>query len=55
MTEGSAKMADSRGPEMGCASLNGERDIEMDEGELDTVGDDWVEAVDEDKGLDRVD
>ena len=37
MTEGSAKMADSRGPEMGCASLNGERAMEVDEGELDRV------------------
>lgn len=30
-------MADSRGPEMGCASLNGEMVMWVDEGDSDTV------------------
>lgn len=51
-------MAGSRGPEMGCASLRGEMDVDEDEGEMDPVGVDCGEVVDRvtrDKGDDRDD
>lgn len=48
-------MADPRGPEMGCASLSGERVGEVDEGGLETVGDEWGEVVDRVNGDDRDD